>query len=323
MQRSTLLSVLFASLVPLPAWGQAQDYPSRPIRVIAPFPPGGGVEFLSRIVGQKMAENWGQQVVIDNRGGASGIIGMDIAAHATPDGYTVLMTEVGTLSINPSVFRKLPYDPLRDFQPITKVGNIPLICAVHPSLRVSTLKEFIALATTKPGAMRYGSAGNGSMLHLATALLAHRAQIEMTHIPYKGGSLALNALLSNEVNLLCMTGSSLKPHVQQGRIAALAISSAHRSPAMPDLPTVAEQGFPGYDSSQWIGMLVPKATPKVIVAKLHAEVIRILATTEVRERLAAAGVEPVGNTPEAFTAQIRADAKTYGKLAAELQIRLD
>ena len=217
----------------------------------------------------------------------------------------------------------LPYDPARDFQPISKVGNIPLMCAVHPGLRVSTLKEFIALAKTKPGELRYGSAGNGSMLHLATALLARRAGIEMTHIPYKGGSLALNALLSNEVNLLCMTTSSLKPHAQQGRIIALAISSAHRSPSMPDLPTVAEQGFPGYDAAQWIGMLVPKATPKAIVAKLHAEVVRILALAEVRERMVTAGVEPVGNTPEAFAAQIRADAETYGKLAVDLGIRLD
>ena len=323
MQKSAVFRLLAALTMISAAPGIAQEYPSRPIRMIAPFPPGGGVEFLSRILGQKMAEHWGQQVVVDNRGGGSGIIGMEIAARATPDGYNLLMTEVGTLSINPAVFRKLPYDPARDFQPVSKVGNIPLMCAAHPSLRVATLKEFIALAKTKLGELRYGSAGNGSMLHLATALLARRAGIEMTHIPYKGGSLALNALLSNEVNLLCMTISSLKPHAQQGRIIALAISSAHRSPSMPDLPTVAEQGFPGYDAAQWIGMLVPKATPKAIVAKLHAEVVRILALAEVRERMVTAGVEPVGNTPEAFAAQIRADAETYGKLAVDLGIRLD
>ncbi len=320
----TLIATTLAVLAALaPALSLAQGYPSRPIRIIAPFPPGGGVEFLGRILGQKMTENWGQQVVMDSRGGGSGIIGMEIAARATPDGYNVLMTDLGTLSINPSVFRKLPYDSFRDFQPVTKVGNIPLTCAAHPGLRVSTLKEFIALAKSKPGNTRYGSAGNGSMLHLATALLARRAGIDMTHVPYKGGSLALNALLSNEVNLLCMTTSSLRPHVQQGRITGLAITTAQRSPSLPDLPTVAEQGFPGFDSAQWVGMLVPIATPKAIVAKLHAEVIRILALPDVRERLVAAGVEPVGNTPEAFAAQIRADAETYGKLAVELGIRLD
>lgn len=323
MHTSTISSVLLTLAILSPASSLAQDYPSRPIRLISPFPPGGGIDFLGRILGQKITENWGQQIVMDNRPGAAGIIGMEIAARATPDGYNVLMTDVGTLTINRSLFKKLPYDTLRDFQPITKIGNIPLTCAVHPSLGVSTLKEFIALAKAKPGETRYGSAGNGSMLHLATELLARRAGIEMIHLSYKGAGPALTALLSKDVNLLCMTTPSLRPHVQQGRLTALAISSAQRSPSMPDLPTVAEQGFPGYNSVQWVGMLVPKATPKAIVAKLHAEVTRILALPDVRERLVAAGVEPVGNTPEAFAAQIRADAETYGKLAAELRIQLD
>ena len=300
-----------------------QDYPVRPLRIIAPFPPGGGVDFLARILGQKMTEKWGQQVVIDNRSGGSGIIGMEMAARATADGYTVLMSEVGTLSINPSIFSKLPYDPLRDFQPVTKVGDIPLTCAVHPSLRITTLQDFVAAAKAKPAHLRFASAGNGSMLHLATELFAKRAGIQLTHVPYKGGGLGLNALLSNEVNLLCMTTSSLKPYVQQGRITALALSTAQRSQSLPELRTIAEQGFPGYDTAQWIGMLLPKATPTAIAMKLHAEVIRILALPDVREKLLAAGVEPVGNTPQAFAAQIRADTEKYGKLAAELGIRLD
>lgn len=320
----TFMTILLAALaVVSPATGLSQDYPNKPIRIISPFPPGGGVEYLARILGQKMTERWGQQVVIDSRAGASGIIGMEIAARATPDGYTILMTDLGTLSINSAVFTKLPYDTLRDFQPVTKVGIIPLTCAAHPSLRVSTLKEFIALAKSKPGETRYGSAGQGSMLHLATALLVSRTGIDSTHVPYKGGSIALNALLANEVNLLCMTSSSLKPFVDQGRIVALAISTAKRSASAPNMPTVAEQGYPGYDTAQSVGMLVPKGTSKAIVAKLHAEVVRILALPDVRERLATAGVEPVGNTPEEFTAQIRADSATYGKLAAELRIKLD
>jgi tripartite-type tricarboxylate transporter receptor subunit TctC len=322
--KTALSAVALAALTliyPYPI--RAQDYPSRPLRLVAPFPAGGGVDFLARLLGQRMTERWGQQVVVDNRGGGSGIIGMEIAARSAPDGHTILMTEVGTVSINPSVFKKLPYNPLRDFQPVTKVGDIPLTCAAHPSLRVTTLKDFVAAAKAKPGELSFASAGNGSMIQLATELFAQRAGIKLTHIPYKGGNLALNALVSNQVNLLCMTTSSLKPHVQQGRIVALAMSTAQRSQSLPELPTIAEQGYPGYDAAQWVGMLVPKATSKAIVAKLHAEVVRILALPDVRDSLRVAGVDPVGNTPEAFTAQIRADMQKYGKLAMELGIRLD
>lgn len=322
--RMITLAIATAALAALnPGAALAQDYPTRPLRVVAPFPPGGGVDFLARILGQKMTEHWGQQVVVDNRSGGSGIIGMEIAARAAPDGHTLLMTEVGTLSINPSVFRKLPYDPLRDFQPVTKIGDIPLTCAVHPSLRTATLQDFVMAAKAKPDELRFASAGNGSMLHLATELFAKRAGIRITHVPYKGGSLALNALLANQINLLCMTTSSLKPFVEQGRITAIAISTAQRSPSLPELRTIAEQGYPGYDAAQWVGMLVPRATPKAIVMKLNAEVVRILALTDVRDRLRVAGVEPVGNTPEEFAAQIRADTEKYGKVARELSIRLD
>lgn len=300
-----------------------QQYPTRPLRLILPFPPGGGADFLSRVIGPKITESWGQSVIVDNRGGGSGIIAMEMAARAAPDGHTILIADVGTLSVNPYLFKKLPYDTLRDFQPVTKIADIPLTCAAPPSLGVSSLKDLVALAKAKPGEIFYGSAGNGSMLHLATELFARRAGIALTHVPFKGGSLALTALLSNQVSLLCMTTSSLKPYVQQGRITALAVSTARRTPAMPDLPTVAEQGYPGYESTQWVGLLVPRATPKFIVAKLHAEIVRILSLPELRERLISAGAEPVGNTPEAFTAQILEDGRKYGKLATEIGLRLD
>lgn len=324
--RAILVTIALSSLA-VAAPGDAQDretaYPNRPLRLIAPFPPGGGVDFISRILGQKLTDRWGQQIVVDNRSGGSGIIGMEMAARAAPDGYTLLMTEVGTLSINPSVFRKLPYDPMRDFAPVTKVADIPLMCAAHPSLRIVSLKDLEAVAKAKPGQLRYASAGNGSMLHLATELLARQAGIALTHVPYKGGAAAVAALQSNEVNVLCMTTSSLKPFAEQGRISALAITSARRSQSLPDLPTVAEQGYPGYELAQWVGLLVPSGTPPRTVARLHREVTRILGLPDVRDRLLTAGAEPVGNTPEEFAAQIRADAEKYGKVARDLAIRLD
>ena len=301
-------------------WGipQAQQYPARPLRFVLPFPPGGGSDFLSRIIGPKITGNWGQPVIVDNRPGGSGVIAMEIAARASPDGYTILLADVGALGINPHIFRKLPYDPVRDFQPITKIADFPLICASHPNLRVASLKEFVAAARARPGAMLYASAGNGSMLHLATELLASRAGIELKHVPYKGGSPAANALLSNQVDFACMTTAALKPFVDSGRIRALAVSSPQRSRAMPDLPTVAEQGYPGYAATQWVGMLVPRATPQAIVERLHAEVTRVLGLPDVRERLVSAGAEPVGNTPAAFAEQIRESGATYGKLAARI-----
>jgi tripartite-type tricarboxylate transporter receptor subunit TctC len=305
------------------AQAQAPQYPARPLRLIVPFPPGGGADFLARVISPRLTESWGQSVIVDNRGGGSGVIAVEIAARAPADGHTLLFGDVGTLSINPYIFRKLPYDPQRDFHAITKIADIPLTCAAHPGLRVANLKELVATAHNKPGAIRYSSAGNGSMTHLAVELLARRAGITLTHVPFKGGGLALNALLGSEVQLLCMTTSSVKPHVQAGRATALAISTARRSPAMPDLPTVAEQGFPGYESTQWVGLLAPRGTPPAILARLHTEFVRVLNLPEVRERLAGAGAEPVGNTPAAFAAQIRQDGENYGKLAAGLGLKLD
>jgi tripartite-type tricarboxylate transporter receptor subunit TctC len=300
----------------------AQNYPTRPLRVIVPFPPGGGADFLARVIGPRITESWGQSVIVDNRGGGSGIIGVEIAARAAPDGHTLLFGDVGTLSINPYIFSKLPYDPARDFHAVTKIADNPLTCAAHPALRAGNLRELIAAAKNKTD-IRYASAGTGSMTHLAAELIGRRAGVNFTHVPFKGGGLALNALLANQVNLVCMTTASVKPHVQAGRLTALAMSTAQRSPAMPDLPTVAEQGFPGYESTQWVGLLAPRGTPPAILARLHGEFVRILNMPEVRERLSSAGAEPAGNTPAAFAAQIRNDGEKYGKLAAELGIKLD
>ncbi len=304
------------------AAAQAQDYPSRPLRLIVPFPPGGGADFLARVIGPRITERWGQSIIVDNRGGGSGIIGVELAARAAPDGHTLLFGDVGTLSINPFIFAKLPYDPARDFHAITKIADNPLTCAAHPALRTVTLKDLIAAAKSKAD-IRYASAGTGSMTHLAAELIGRRAGVSFTHVPFKGGGLALNAVLANQVNFVCMTTASVKPHVQAGRLNALAMSTARRSPAMPELPTVAEQGFPGYESTQWVGLLAPRGTPAVILAKLHSEFTRVLNLPDVRERLSGAGAEPAGNLPAAFAAQIREDGEKYGKLAAELGLKLD
>lgn len=297
---------------------KAEQYPVRPLRFVLPFPPGGGSDFLARIIGPRLTESWGQPVIVDNRPGGSGVIAMEIGARASPDGHTILLADVGALGINPHIFRKLPYDPVRDFRPVTKIADYPLICAAHPSLRVASLKEFVAAARARSGALLYASAGNGSMLHLATELLARRAAIELKHVPYKGGSPAVNALVSNEVSFACMTTAALKAFVDSGRVRALAVSSARRSRSLPEVPTIAEQGYPGYEATQWVGMLLPRAAPATVVNRLHAEIVRILNLSDVRERLASGGAEPVGNKPEAFAAQIREAGATYGKLAAEI-----
>ena len=291
----------------------AQSYPSKPIRMIVAYPPGGGTDIVGRMIAQKMAENFGQTVVIDNRGGAAGSIGSEIAAHAVPDGYTILMGNVAPNAINVSLYAKLGYDPVKDFEPVSLVASTPNILVVQPSLAVKTVNDLVALAKAKPGTLNYPSAGLGSSSHLAGELLDSIAGVKMVHIPYKGGGPALTDLLGGQVQLMFATMPAAMPHVRSGKLRAVAVTSARRSQAMPELPTIGET-LKGYEASTWYGVLAPARTPKPIVNTLHGEIVKILGVAETRDKLLLQGFEPVGGTPAEFEAYIKSEIAKWGKV---------
>ena len=298
----------------------AQSYPARPIRMIVAYPPGGGTDIVGRMMGQKLGENLGQTVVVDNRGGATGNIGTEIAARATADGYTLLMGNVAPNAINVSLFKKLPFDPVKDFAPVSLVAVTPNILVVQPSSPVKTVKDLIALAKSKPGTLNFPSAGVGSSSHLAGEMLKSMAGIDMVHVPYKGGGPALVALLSGQVQLMFATLPAAMPHVKSGKLRPVAVTTSHRSQALPELPTIAESGVPGYEAATWYGLLAPAGTPKAIVDRLHAEIVKILAT-DTRQRLAAQGFEPAGTTPAEFAGYIKSEIVKWGKVIKDAGIR--
>ncbi|MEO7728059.1 MAG: tripartite tricarboxylate transporter substrate binding protein [Burkholderiales bacterium] len=285
----------------------AQNYPAKTIRFIAPFPPGGSTDFLARIVALKMSESMGQQVIVENRGGAGGTIGVDAAAHAPADGYTIVMGHIGTFGVNPTLYPKLPYDAIRSFAPITLLAMVPNAMVVHPSLPARTVKEFVALARAKPKQLLYGSGGNGSAAHLAAAYFELLAKIELTHVPYKGTGPALIDLVAGQTSMMITGMPAVMPHVRSERLRLMAVGTAKRLTQFPAVPTIAESGVPGYDATQWYGVLAPAGTPRDIVMKLNAEMKKALALPDVREKLAADGTVPVGNTPEEFGAHIKAE----------------
>jgi len=300
--------------IAVPATGAlAQSYPTKPIRIIVAYPPGGGTDIVGRMVAQKLSENFGQTVVIDNRGGAAGGIGSEIAAHSVPDGYTILMGNVAPNAINVSLYTKLGYDPVKDFEPVSLVASTPNILVVQPSLAVKTVPDLIALAKVKPGSLNYPSAGLGSSSHLAGELFDNLAGVKMVHIPYKGGGPALTDLLGGQVQLMFATMPAAMPHVRSGRLRAIAVTSVKRSQAMPELPTIGET-LKGYDASTWYGVLAPARTPRPIITTLHAEIVKILGVAETRERLLAQGFEPVGSTPAEFGAYIKAEIAKWAKV---------
>jgi tripartite-type tricarboxylate transporter receptor subunit TctC len=292
----------------------AQAYPAKPIRLLVPFPSGGGVDAVARIAMQPLAATLGQQIVIDNRGGSSGIIAAELAARAVPDGYTLFFGVTSTLAILPQVQRRLPYDPVKDFAPINLIGAAAYLLVVHPSLQVTTVKELIALAKQKPGALNYASAGNGTTLHLTTELFRSMAGIDILHVPYKGAASALTDLLSGQVHIGFNPPVVVVPHLKSARLRGLAVSSARRSTLAPDLPTIAEAGVPGYESTGWYGVLAPARTPAAITARLHRELSTAIADREVRERFAANGIEAVGTTPEQFATYLRDEVGKWGKV---------
>jgi tripartite-type tricarboxylate transporter receptor subunit TctC len=302
--------------------GAAAAYPIKPIRLIVPFAPGGGIDILARAIGQKLTESMGQAVVVDNRGGGSGIAGTELVARAAPDGYTLLFT-ASSHTINPSFFSKLPYDAVKDFAAVTQVTSQAFILGVHPGVPARSVKELIALAKSKPGQLNFGSGGNGNATHLGGELLKQLAGIDLVHVPYKGGGPALLALISGEVTMLFSSISSTLPQVKSGRVRALAVSSARRSPAVPDLATVAESGVPGFELTSWYGLLGPAQTPKAITARLHAEVARALHSSEIKARLASDGNDIVASTPAEFTDYLEAEIPKWARVIKTSGARMD
>jgi tripartite-type tricarboxylate transporter receptor subunit TctC len=308
--------VAAASLFALPSF--AQNYPSKPVRFIVPFPPGGGTDILARIIGQKMGERWGQQFPIDNRPGAATNIGMEMTAKAPPDGYTLLMISIG-LATNGSLYKKLTFNPLRDLAPVSLVAIAPTVLTVHPSLPVKTAKDVVALAKTRRGQLNYGSYGAGSSAHLAAELFQYTTGVEIVHVPYRGGGPAITALLSGEVHMLFTSVVPVLPHIKSGRAHAIALASAHRSSALPGIATFRENNIP-FDMGTWFGVMAPAGTPREVITQLQREIARIIGTPEVKERIASEGAEPVGNTPEEFAAFINSEATRWAKVIQSAKI---
>ncbi len=305
------------------AWApaDAQDYPSRPIRMIVPFAAGGILDIVARAVGERLSTTLGQQIVVDNRGGAGGAIGTEIAARAARDGYTLLTGHIGTHAINPSVYPRLGYDPVRDFAPITLAAVFPLGLFVHPSVPAQSVRELVDLAKAKPGQINFASAGNGGPTHLAGELLKALARIDIVHVPYKGNAAALNDLVAGRAHLFFSNLVTALPHSRAGRLRALAVSTAKRSQLAPELPTVAESGVPGYDLTNWVGMFAPAATPRPIVTRLNREMGSILSAADLKQRFGAQGVDLVSTTPEEFGAFIRSEIAKWRKVVKEAGVQ--
>ncbi len=294
-------------------------YPSRPIRMIVAYPPGGGTDQVGRVMADQLSQTLGQNVVVDNRGGATGNIGTELAARALPDGYTLLMGNVAPNAVNVSLFKKLPFDPVKDFSPVSLVAITPNILVAHPSIPVKTIKELIAFAKAKPGTLNFPSAGVGSSSHLAGELLKSLAGISMVHVPFKGGGPALIAVIAGEVQIMFATMPAAMPHVKSGKVKPVAVTTAKRSKAMPELPTIAESGVKGYDASTWYGLLAPARTPEAIITRLHGDTVKILAGPT-RQRLEAQGFEPDGGTPAEFASYIKSEITKWAKVIKDAGI---
>jgi tripartite-type tricarboxylate transporter receptor subunit TctC len=316
-----IVAAVACTCAALPA--AAQQYPARAIRMVIGFPPGGGTDIVGRIVAQKLSDALGQQVLPDNRGGASGQIATELVAKAPADGYTLLMAHISALSILPSLVPKLPYDPSRDFAPVSLAAIAPNLLVVHPSLPVKTVKELIALARARPGQLQFSSVGSGSIQHLAGEMFKLQTKVHMLHVPYKGAGQSIIDLVSGQIHMDFGTIPPALPHVKAGRLRPVAVTSEKRFSVLPEIPTIAESGVPGFDMSTWWGLVAPGGVPKEIVARLHGETAKLLRDKDVKDRLANVGADPVGNSPEEFGAFIRAERAKYAKVVKEAQIKLD
>jgi tripartite-type tricarboxylate transporter receptor subunit TctC len=303
------------------AW--AQPFPSKPIKIVVPYPPGGTSDILARAVGQKMTEMWGQPVLVENKPGATGNIGADFVAKSPPDGYTLLLADIGSLAIAPSVATALPFDPVKDFAPVVMVAYSPHILAVHPSVPAKDVKELVALAKAKPDSLNFAVSGIGGANHLAGIDFAQRTGVKWTYIPYKGGSQAITDVMGGQAQVLFNGMLATYPAVKDGKLKALAISSARRFSAAPDLPTVAESGVPGFETGSWQGIVAPAGTPPETVRTLHAAVTKILATPEMKDRLDKAGAEVRPQSPEQFAGFIRSEKERWAKVVKESGAKFD
>ena len=318
MRRLCLCALALASSAAL-----AQSYPARAVRIIVPYSAGGGTDIVSRAVGQKLADKWGQSVIVDNRVGANGIIGADAVAKASADGYTLLMSTPAEVSTNPHLYPNIPYNAARDFAPITLITVTPLVVAVNPGVPANTVQELVALAKAKPGTLGFATPGNGSSQHLTGEMLMMTAGIKLVHVPYKGAGQSIPDVIAGQVPMGIYGVLTISQHAKAGRLRMLAVTTAKRSSAYPDLPTLAESGLPGVDTSLWFGLIAPAATPKAVIARIHDDVVAALKLPDLRERIASQGGDIVGDTPEEFTAFIAAESAKYADIIKRAGVKLD
>jgi tripartite-type tricarboxylate transporter receptor subunit TctC len=323
MSLASRLAVGIVAGLALIAPAKAQDYPSKPIRLVVPFAAGGATDVLARLVGERLTATLGQQVVVDNRPGAGGNIGSDIVARAEPDGYTILMGAVGTHAINPSLYPKMPYDPVKDFAPVTLVASVPNVLVVNPEVPANSVQELIDLAKAKPGELNFASSGNGTSIHLSGELFKAMTGTDIVHVPYKGSGPAVTDLLGGQVQMMFDNMPSSLPHVKAGKLRALGVTSAKRSPALPEVPTIAEAGVPSYDATSWFGILAPAGTSEPVVTRLQGAIVQALGEPEMRQRMADLGAEPVGDTPAEFGQFIAAEIAKWAKVVNDAGVKLE
>lgn len=318
----TVFRVVFAICFSIGAAAvSSQTYPAKPVRIIVPFSPGGSTDVTARILAQKLTEAWRQQVIVDNRAGAGGNIGAEAVAKAAPDGYTLLLATTGVMGINHRLYRSLPFDAVRDFAPVTQIGALPLILIVHPSLPAKSVRELVSIAKARPGQLSYASSGVGSATHMTGELFRMMAGVDVVHIPYKGSGQAMVDLISGQIGMAFDQITSSLPHVESGKLRALAVTSAKRFPSVPNLPSVAEAGISGYESVSWNGIAAPANTPRDIVMRIQGEIARALQSADIKERFFKDGIEPVGSTPEQFAAHIRSERVKWEKVVAAAGIK--
>jgi tripartite-type tricarboxylate transporter receptor subunit TctC len=323
MRSITLLTICLLQCTAIVDATAATAYPARALRLIVPFPPGGPADALARLVGDKLSVSLGQAVVVDNRPGAGGNIGMELGAKSAPDGYTLILAPAGNLTVNPALYRSVPYDVARDFEPVTVIASVPNVLVVHPAIAVKNVAELIQYAKAHPGTLNYSSPGNGSGAHLAGELFKSMAGTDIVHIPFNGIAPAVGAVVGGQVQMMFAGAPTALPQVKAGRLVALGVASPRRIAAAPEVPTLAESGLPGFDVTSWYGIIAPAGTPHDSIAKLQTEIAGALTQPDVRERLAALGADPIGNTSAEFATMIKVETAKWGKIVKDANIRVE